>query len=185
MKVHRVRADVNNYQHFMLEDANVGLTELMVFDGTSKAENWTAPDVYIASPRLKKSNFPDLWSTPTLMVDETALGQLEDLLERSGELLPVPYKDSMYYVLNVTECDNVLDENTTQWLYEKGSGPIKTYAFHASRFTESPLFKIPETCKSEILTIEGLKDLDDEFKGRVERLGLKGLVFEELWSDER
>lgn len=184
MKVHRVRPDVNNYQYFMLEDANIGLTELMTFDGTPKTDKWAAPDVYIHKPILKKGNFPDLWATATLVVDETALEELRDLLEMSGELLPLPYKDKLYHVLNVTECVNVLDENKTQWLYEKGRPPIKTYAFHKSRFTEAPLFKIPETCKSEILTFEGLKDPDDEFKGRVERLGLKGLTFEEVWTDQ-
>lgn len=185
MKVYRVRPDVNKFQHFMLEDPNIGLSEMMIFDGTLKNEKWKSPAVYITNPKQKTGHFPVLWSTATLVVDGTAFEQLQDLLEMSGELLPLPYKGSMYHVLNVTECFNVLDENKTQWLYEQASGPIKKYSFHASRFSESPLFKIPETCKSEILTIEGLKDPDDEFKGRVERLGLKGLVFEELWSDER
>lgn len=47
----------------------------------------------------------------------------------------------------------------------------------------SPLFKIPETCNYEVLTCEGLKDPNDEFKGRIEQLGLTGLIFEQLWSD--
>ena len=184
MKVHRIRPDVNNYQYFMLEDANIGLTELMTFDGTPKVDTWTAPAVYIHKPRLKKGSFPDLWATATLVVDETALEGLRDLLEMLGELLPLPYKDKLYHVLNVTECINVLDDHNTQWLYENGSGPIKKYAFHSSRFTEAPLFKIPETCRSEILTTEGIKDPEDEFKSRVDRLGLKGLIFEEIWSSE-
>jgi hypothetical protein len=138
MKVYRVRPDVNKYQYFMLEDANIGLTELMTFDCTPKGDKWAAPAVYIHKPRLKRGNFPDLWATATLVVDETALEQLRDLLEMSGELLPLPHKDKLYHVLNVTECVNVLDDYKTQWLYDKGSGPIKKYAFHANRFTEAP-----------------------------------------------
>ncbi len=102
-----------------------------------------------------------------------------------ASLLPLPFKDKLYHVLNVTECVNVLDDHKTEWLYENGIGPIKKYAFHAGRLTEAPLFKIPETCRSEILTLEGIKDPEDEFKGRVERLGLKGLIFEEIWSNEQ
>jgi hypothetical protein len=184
MKIHRVRADVNNYQYFMLEDPSIGLTDLMTFDGTPKVDNWVAPVVYVQKPKLKRGNFPDLWATATLVVDEAALEQLRDLLEMSCELLPLRHEGKLYHVLNVMECVNLIDDQKTQWLYEKGSGPIKKYAFHAARLTESPLFKIPETCKSEILTCEGLKDADDEFKGRVERLRLRGLIFEEVWSDE-
>lgn len=185
MKIYRVRPDVNKFQYFMLEDQTLELSDMMTFDGTpGKEETWVAPSVYIFKPKQKMGNFLALWGTDALVVDETALEQLRDLLEMSGELLPLPYKDRLYHVLNVTECVNVLDDQRTQWLYEKGRPPIKTYAFHKSRFTEAPLFKIPETCKSEILTFEGLKDADDEFKGRVERLGLKGLTFEEVWTDQ-
>jgi hypothetical protein len=184
MKIYRVRPDVNNYQYFLLEDDNLVGTEMLDFDGTAKGDEWVAPAVYIYKPKLKKGNFPDLWSTATIVVDEVALKQMRGLLEMSGELLPLPHKDNLYHVLNVTGCFNILDEDHTQWRDEKGSKPIKRYAFHAKRLTETPLFKIPETCKYEILTCEGLTDPEFEFKGRVEQLGLKGLVFEELWNSE-
>lgn len=185
MKVYRVRPDVNKFQYFMLEDQALELSDTMTFDGTpGKAETWAAHSVYIYKPKDKLGNFLALWGTDTFVVDATALEQVRDLLEMSCELLPLYYKDNLYHVLNVTECINVLDDQRTQWVYEKGRLPIKTYAFHKSRFAETPLFKIPETCRSEILTIEGLKDPDDEFKGRVERLGLKGLNFEEVWTDQ-
>lgn len=186
MKVYRVRPDVNHFQYFMFENESDGLSDRMTFDGSpGKSATWVSPAVYIYKPKHRKGNFPELWGASALVVDEIALKQIRDLLEMSGELLPLSYKESMYYVVNVTECVNVLDESKTQWLYEKGSGPIKSYAFHADRFSEAPLFKIPETCRSDILTVEGSKDPDDEFKGRVERLGLTGLIFDELWSDEK
>jgi hypothetical protein len=185
MKVYRVLPDVNKFQYFMLEDQTLELSDMMTFDGASgKADTWIAPSVCVFKPKHKPGNFLALWGTEAIIVDETATEELRDLLEMSGELLPMPYKDKLYHVLNVTACVNVLDHHKTEWLYEKGRLPIKTYAFHKCRFTEAPLFKIPETCKTEILTLEGLKDADDEFKGRVERLGLKGLIFEEVWTDQ-
>jgi hypothetical protein len=184
MKIHRVRPDVNNYQYLMLEDDSLVLSELLNFDGTAKADEWVAPAVYILEPNSKKGNFPSLFSKAVILVDEIALESLRGLLEMSGELLPLPHEDKLYYVANVTGCFNVLDVHRTQWRYEKGRPPIDRYVFHRKRLTEMPLFKIPETCKSEILTCEGLNDAEHEFKGRVEQLGLKGLIFEELWSSE-
>jgi hypothetical protein len=184
MKIYRVRPDVNNYQFFVLEDDNLVGTEMLNFDGTPKADRWVVPAVYIYAPKLKKGNFPALWSTTTIVVDQVALKQLRGLLEMSGELLPLAHKDNLYHVLNVTGCFNILDEHHTEWRYEKGSLPIGHYAFHAKRMTETPLFRIPETCGYEILTCEGLTDSEHEFKGRVEQLGLKGLIFEELWNSE-
>jgi hypothetical protein len=133
---------------------------------------------------MKVGQFPALFFYAVLGVDEVALRALRGLLERSGELLPLPHEDKLYHVVNVTECINVLDTRRTRWLYEKGRPPIDQYIFHRKRLTQTPLFKIPETCRTEILTCEGIDDPEHEFKGRVEQLGLKGLIFEELWSCE-
>jgi hypothetical protein len=184
MKVYRVEADVNNYQSFLLEDAELALSEMLNFDGTAKSDKWEPPAVYILKPKLKLGHFPDLFATASIVVDEVALDALHDLLEWSGELLPLPFENKLYHVVNVTGCFNALDTRRTRWRYEKGRPPIDRYAFHRKRLTETPLFKIPETCKSEMLTCEGLNDPEHEFKGRVEQLGLKGLIFEELWSSE-
>jgi hypothetical protein len=56
------------------------------------------------------------------------------------------------------------------------------YSFHPDRFSESPLFKIPETCRAQILLVEGFRDPEEEFRYVVEQTGLKGLVVQELWS---
>ena len=169
----------------MLDDENLELSEMMTFDGTPKAQMWSAPAVHIHEPKLKKGAFHALWGTEALVVDNDAFVQIADLLEMSGEILDLPHKGKPFYVANVTACFNVLDLGNTQWMYEKGRLPIRKYAFHATRLEEVPLFRIPESCRSEILTVEGTKDPDDEFKGRVERLGLKGLLFEQIWTDEK
>lgn len=181
MKVFRVRPDVNNYQYFMLNDPALGLTDMMKFDCKTKAATWVAPEVHILRPHLKKGSFSDLWTTPTIVVNETTLEQLRDLLEMSGELLPLSYQGELFYIVNVTECFNVLDRNKTKWRYAKGQLPVDKYEFFQTRFCESPLFKIPETCGCELLTIEGIKAPEDEFKGRVEKMGMQGLLFEEIW----
>jgi hypothetical protein len=106
----------------------------------------------------------------------------------AGELLPLPHQSVLFQLINVLECVNCLDQQNTQWVFGKTTNArirIKEYHFDARRFSESTLFKIPETAMGEVLTVTGLKDPDDEFKSVVEREGLKGILFEELWSDSR
>ena len=101
----------------------------------------------------------------------------------AGELLPLPYQGQEYTLLNVTECINCLDEEHTEWVYHLGTKiQIAKYVFHPDRFSESTIFKIPQTRRGEILTVEGLKDPEDEFKYVVEKEGLKGIEFEMLWE---
>jgi hypothetical protein len=106
-------------------------------------------------------------------------------LEMAGDLLPLPYEDQEYTILNVTECINCLDHEASEWRHSPFTGqrisPLR-YVFHPDRFSESTLFKIPETRRAEILVVEGLHDPEAEFRYAVEQGNLKGLIFEELWS---
>lgn len=144
MKIYRVRPDVNHFQYFMLEDSDIGLTEMMKFNSHLKNASWIAPDVFVYKPRHKKGNFYGLWATAAFVVEETALEKIRDLLEMSGELLPLPYKDKLYYVMNVTECVNVLDERKTLWRYEKGTLPIEKYDFTDTECVQVPSLKSPK-----------------------------------------
>lgn len=186
MKVYRVRVDVNRFQYFLPEDSSIYSTDRLRFDATPMAEDWVPPPVYIYTPTHKRGNFFDFCSYRALVLDEIAKSAMPDIIEMSGELLPLPHKGELFHALNVTACFNVLDEERTEWIIGEKSKSrigIKKYAFHPHRFAQIPLFKIPETCRGEILALEGMTDEEDEFKRRVERLGLTGLTFQEIWSD--
>ncbi|MGE5265212.1 MAG: hypothetical protein ACM3S0_17675 [Acidobacteriota bacterium] len=104
----------------------------------------------------------------------------------AGELLPLPYEGEEYTVRNVLECINCLDQKKTEWVYGQTTGErieIKKYAFHRNRFSESRIFKIPETSKAEVLVVEWKEDSSDEFKYAVEEAGLRGLLFQTIWED--
>jgi len=49
---------------------------------------------------------------------------------------------------------------------------------------ETPLFKIPELAKAKILTHTGMGDDEDTFIHAVTKHGLKGLRFEQIWTNE-
>ena len=187
MKVFRIRLNSNKYQSFLPVDDKVWQSELLTMDCQEKQQDWTAPSVYIDNPKLIKGNFFDFCSG-AFVVDSIAHDVLQEVLEWAGEILPLPHKDELFHLVNVRECVNCLDELNTKWVIGKTTGAkirIEQYEFLANRFSESTLFKIPETAKGEMLTVTGIKDPEDEFKTIVERAGLTGIIFEELWSDEK
>lgn len=185
MKIYRVRADVERYQHFALEDPATLAGNLLVFDGTPKLEEWKPPAVRLAGPTLKRGCFLGIKGVEgTLVADSAGYMAAGEFLEMAGELLPLPCGGETFHVLNITECINALDQKLTEWNIEGGvKRSIRRYAFHGRRMSASSLFKIPETAETDVLTFERLRIPEDEFKSAVETLGLKGLTFEELWRD--
>ncbi len=128
-----------------------------------------------------------IFARVAFVLDEEAREALLELLEMGGELLPITCQGRSYLLFNALECVNCLDQQKTLWVMGKRTGAkvrIEKYEFVPNRFSESSLFKIPETAAGEVLTVTGLKDPEDEFKTRVEQLGLAGLCFEEIWSSK-
>lgn len=164
MKVYRIDEDVNHYQYLLPADASVWSTDRLTFDGTPKAEHWVPPEVYVHKPKLKRGNFFG-GIVGCLLHDGTAHEKLADLFAAAGEMLPLPHEGQMFHILNVTECINALNQQHTQW---RASGGVKIsiekYVFHPNRIGESTLFKIPETCRGEVLVAERTGDPEDEFK---------------------
>jgi hypothetical protein len=184
MRVYRIQNDVNHYQYFLTEDE--ADCEKLVMDCTPRAESWVPPRVFVYMPRHKTGDFYQFGSS-ALITSPRATEVLRTHLEMAGELLPLPYEGQVFTVLNVTECINCLDQDETQWIYGESTGDklhVAKYVFHTNRFSESEIFKLPETCKGEVLLAEGLHDPEEEFRYLVHQNGLEGLTFEEIWCDE-
>ena len=119
-----------------------------------------------------------------LLIDSHGRQVLGPILEKSCELLPMlPYGRETFYVVNVVECVDCLDEASTEWRTSGESGVrygINKYEFSKVRFSDSSLFKIPKS--PEIMVVSGLAEAESDFKSIVERNGLTGLKFQELWS---
>ncbi len=183
MKIYKVDCNIRKCQ-MIQRDNNI---ELIQFDGNSKIDIWVDTDWYIYNPKDPKSNFYANPATGVVFDGEVYSSDLITLLGMSGEILPAIVEGGeKLYFLNVTNCINVLDKNnTTYHIYPDGTkGRIKDYSFHEKRIGGAPLFKIPETSKSDILCFEGITDSWDEFKGRYDELGFTGLQFTELYDSK-
>ncbi len=184
MEIFRIRLNSNEFQSFLPVDASIWQTDVLKMDCKSKLSTWKPPEVYIQNPKRERGNFFHLCSG-AVVVDSATAERLRTVFEMTGELLPLACEGLAYYLLNVLECVNCLDQRETEWVLGKTTGSrvrIKEYHFHKSRLPESTLFKLPETAAAEILCVAGLKDPEDEFKAQVETVGLKGIRFEKLWS---
>ncbi len=188
MTIYAVHKDVNNYQFFLPVDVEVSQRGDLIMDCQPRLAAWSPPEVYIHNPKLKRGNFLGVGMGGPFACDEQTRDhdEMAELLEMSGELLPLLHEGEMFYVLNVLECVNALDRDKSTWPPSMKSkiGMPQKYAFHCSRIPETPLFKIPETSRSQIFCAENAYDSNYEFKRLYETLGLTGLYFEKLWSDE-
>jgi len=129
-------------------------------------------------------------------IDNHALAILRPLIETCCELLPLaPYDGEVFHLINVLDTIDCLDQTKTTWLPHSNDAPkkrpkgstaysIDEYCFDVKRLPKSALFKIPEQSRSAELTVSGLLSPNKEFKSIVEREGLTGLAFEELWSED-
>lgn len=151
MRVYRVRGDVNNYQALLADDKDIWRTPQLRLDGVPRQEGWVPPNVYSDQPRLKS---PDIWtlvgcSGLIFTPDAEMLEHLEVILGIAGELLPLPYQDETFLLLNILQVINCLDQDRTRWVGEDQGlrAAPKKYEFVADRIPESTLFKIPETTR--------------------------------------
>lgn len=183
MKVFRVDIDPNIFQSIFPDVSDEDVLLYSEFDCTEVKHHWKSVEWYIFNPRLKKGNFFSLEHGGALAFDKTVKNSdLFPLLEMAGEIIEIEVKGEIYYILNVLNCIDALDESRTTFHYYSngGRGRIISYAFNHNRVTECPIFKIPQTSKAEILIRSPFSDSDD-FMTLYKRNSFVGLTFNALY----
>ncbi len=186
MKIFNVKVDLNCSQLIMPVEDTDEISDLLIFDGKTKSSSWRPLEFYIYDPANSKSNFYSLIHSGAFACDNKAIDSLYLFFGFGSELLPIFLEDGTeLFILNVTDCINALDQKKSEFdLYDNGErGRILKYSFHRDRFSESSIFKIPETSKTEILTYSGVKSEEDEFYSKYLQTDLRGLTFEEIYSE--
>ncbi len=150
------------------------------FDGQPRASTWTP----IAVRRVRAddrqafnpSDFPWLGSD-ALVMRRSAVEALRDILDASGEVLPLSTDDGVeLFVLNARVID-ALDEANSSLVKFAGTNRImriKRVAFVASRIEGIDLFRLPHRASSTYVS--------ERFVDRVKAAGLRGLDFNKVWS---
>ena len=189
MKIFKIIKDSNNIQAVQPTDESLINLNFFTFDCEPRLIDWKEIEVYIYNPKIKPKNFYNM-GIGTLIFDEKTLDVCETMFEMSGEILPlkVERSEQKLYVLNILQCMNGLDyDRTVCDYYDDGTkGRILYYKFHEWRIkNESTLFKIPETCKTDIFCFTDDRNEDDQFYYLYHKHKLTGLLFEEIDNDER
>lgn len=159
----------------------------LAFNGHPKLDNWMPIEFFVFNPLAKRGNFFSLPNYSAFACDKLAVDRLYEFLDFGAELLPIYLEDGTeLFIVNVTDCVNALDQKNTVYDYypEGGRGRILKYAFHKNRFSESSIFKIPETAATQVFTFTGIKSPNEEFYHAYNDSKLSGLVFELLFTAE-
>lgn len=163
-------------------------SQFLTFKGVPKTE-WVPPKMRSYYPMRV---VPDFWwlgpGTGAYAVGEKAMatGELELILIRAGQLLPLPYKNETLTIFNILECVDCVNEEKTEFK-PNVSSPLQKSSerpfFVADDLPESSLFKIPyNPTKIYTWELEG-DNPEEEFKACVEMNNLKGLKFELIWTE--
>ncbi len=117
-----------------------------------------------------------------------AANDLADILEESGEALPIYVGEDVWYALNITTTSDALDRDKSE--FEMDDGTIKRmpkkFVFDTSKLPDTTLFKIPDDNFTDVFCIDR-RSSDEEvlnnFFCAVSGHNLTGLEFEEVFSD--
>ena len=185
MKILKVEPNANHVQWIIPRVEDENLLDLLSFDCASRGKELDNIEWYIFNPKAKKGNFY-VGINGALVFDQAAYdSELFTAFEMAGEILPINLENGdTLYILNVLECINILNaKNTVYSIYSDGSkGRILNYSFFENGISESSIFKIPETSRTQILTYADVKNPDDEFFYVYKESGLTGLIFNEIYS---
>jgi hypothetical protein len=184
IKIFSIESDVNKYQWLMPELPEDDWLEFLNFDCSDKNPNWSEIKWRSFNPLKKAGNFYHIGSGSLVFDEEVYDSEMFTLFEMAGQILPMKLNEKKLYALNVLECINSLDQENSEWdYYDDGTrGRVLKYRFLKNWFSESSIFKIPETHRTDILTYSGLKNADDEFYSLYKSLNFTGLVFKELFE---
>lgn len=188
MIVYEVMHESNKYKSLLFEDGIVEYKHpLLQFDGTAVAEVWKPPGVWCHYPKKKAGDFWGIGSSCVPAVTRAAFPHIQTHIEMAGEALGLEYEGVELLILNVTEVINCLDHAKAQWR-DNGDGTRRLnidagYHFMPERFSESSLFRLPETCRSSRLyCVERSGDPEEDFKAAVDAAKLTGLKFTQIWE---
>ncbi len=184
IKIYRVKSDVDRFRWLIPEVPDSVILDYTTFECVPRSADWSPPSVRVHDLLLNEGDFA--YYTPgALVANPEAFQKVKPFFETAGEILPLRCNGNQYRLLNVTVCKDAMDHNKTEWYEDNGERvSITRFVFDEVKLEslKASIFKIPETCRGSVLTMEKNGNPEIEFKAFVETNGLSGLQFEELWT---
>lgn len=179
--MYRLQAEREGFRWLTLaQEPDLGL--LSVLRGLPAAAEWSTPvvgtlELDFDGRTLPISDFPVF--TTSAAFSKRAVDTLLDLLIENGEILPLECDEGDFFVYNVTQVLDALDESASELrrFGRGGRGRVKQIVRHEfvpERVTAS-IFRIPQKPLRVYVT--------QQFVDRVEGAGLTGFCFSQVWPD--
>lgn len=182
MRIFKIGLKVNDYKSLLPKDNSILRSGLLSLNGTSKTHEW--PAQLEADFDNEGGLTPDFFSFGAGNV-VFSLKAYECLREYfyGVEFLPVSFGGETGYLMNITTFSDCLDENSSEWFFDQGSGKslfLKKFSFDESKVPSLPVFKIRQAkmglfCFDNNGGKPGMIEL-------VESYDLAGLKFDLVWS---
>lgn len=179
MRVFRLGSDSDKYEALTTADED---TPAFRFDGTPKGDSWRPVRVWPEhDPNRKRQrppgDFPSLLRPPVF--SRRAVDCIGDVLRANGELLPLDCESGEYYVYNVTNLTDALDEDRSQ-INRGEDGRVWSVwnpHFRPEALEGELIFKLVQHPTGDVY-------VTDEFVELVRMHRLKGFKFREVWNSD-
>lgn len=148
---------------------------LLFLEGKQIGQDWTPIDVKLIPGKDPAHDV--LIFAPGFGLTKRAVEILSPLIGENVEFLPLISKDGQFYTMNVINVVHALDIDRSKLERFEKSGKvmiIDEYVFHKDRIEDQLIFKIPEQIRSRVY-------VTDRFRDAVEKAGLGGFRFKQLW----
>ena len=185
-QLYAIRNDGINYQELDLEildildmndnpPANVDLDDILDFNvrNTAMKSWWPTPDTKFKNIEgASSSSIPDIsyWIDASLVLSPKAYRMLGDMLQPSGEFLPVSVGKDTYYIFNLFVLGEADVEKCKHDIHDDIQLGLNHLEFKESAAQHLIFKSTYESCLTVFCS--------DRFKNAVEDLGLKGIIFD-------
>ena len=181
MNVYSLCLDVDQYQSLELVNLDSDWEAMYKVDGTP-IKTWHPLEVFFdeEEAQLSAGDFPSLFGNIPVL-SQRAVQVLQPLIAGDGELLPLECAEGQYFILNVTNVVDGLNEAASEIVrFPDGKKvlDIKQFVFVPAKVQNVNIFKLPQTPLGQVFVTDG-------FVEAVRDASLVGVNFVWLWSSEQ
>lgn len=185
MKIWKVKVEFGNYKSFQLINMDSELLkefnrEMII--GKPQNGKWDNMEIELIEGNVD-SDLSKIWNAVNMLVfSEKAKGNLEALFKDWVEYIPVKYKGTTLYMVNILSIIDALDyDNVTFRKQDTGFiVGVEKYSFISSKIKGINVFKVMLNGRNYPTEIF----VTSEVKKQAEDSKLLGFKFEEAWNSE-